>query len=118
MNNKKTTENPEKAKIDSAVLRSLAKLGERLRANRVHAGWTINQTAQRLFCSPNTYRALEAGKPTASIGNLASLLWLLGQDESINSLVRVPVSSQTKQRVRRSNHGTIAGVITEDERDF
>ena len=52
---------------DPEVLKSLELLGLRIRANRVAAGWTVKDMAGRLLCSQNTYRAIEAGKPTASI---------------------------------------------------
>ena len=58
------------------VKESLENLGQRLRANRIALGWTIKDTAARLLCSQNTYRAIEAGRPTTSIGIIANALWL------------------------------------------
>ena len=53
----------------------LVSLGERLRAHRSLNQWTIKEMATRLLCSPGTYRALEAGKPTTSTGMLMSALF-------------------------------------------
>ena len=54
------------------AVKTLEKLGHRLRANRIAQGWTVQQMADRLFCSPNTYRAMEAGKPSSSVGIIVS----------------------------------------------
>jgi DNA-binding XRE family transcriptional regulator len=53
----------------------LRNLGLRLRAHRVHRGWTIAEMAERLLCSPTTLRSLESGKPATSIGLLAHAAW-------------------------------------------
>lgn len=65
-------------------------LGARLRACRIERGFSQSDMASRLFCSINTYRALEAGKPTSSLGSLCTCLWLLGQLEGIDRLASVP----------------------------
>ena len=100
------------------TLKSLESLGLRMRANRVAQGWTIKDMADRLFCSQNTYRAIEAGKPTASIGIIANALWLFGQIDSLNALAPVPLSANSTIRVRKSKTKPTAGVISDDERNF
>jgi transcriptional regulator with XRE-family HTH domain len=100
------------------VLKSLEMLGLRLRANRVAAGWTVKDMAGRLLCSQNTYRAIEAGKPTASIGIIAIALWLLGQLDTIDALAPAPSTTHPNIRARRKSGTTDASLITEDERDF
>jgi DNA-binding XRE family transcriptional regulator len=105
------TANPE-------TLKSLENLGLRIRASRVAQGWTIKDMADRLFCSQNTYRAIEAGKPTASIGIIANALWLFGQIDSLNSVAPLPLSTNSTTRVRKSKTKPIAGVISDDERNF
>lgn len=102
--------------LPSQVLPQLAKLGQRVRAQRINAQWTIAETAQRLLCSPTTYRALEAGKPTVSLGLLVNALWLFGQLESLGAVCPMPVESFVKRRVRKGR--TVAGNIEERERDF
>lgn len=54
--------------VNPETLKSLKNLGLRIRANRVAQKWTIEDMASRLFCSQNTYRSIESGKPTSSIG--------------------------------------------------
>ena len=100
------------------TLKSLEKLGQRIRANRVAQGWTIKDMASRLFCSQTTYRSIEAGKPTSSIGIIANALWLFGQIDSIDAVAPVPINANAIIRVRRQNKKNEIGVISEEERDF
>jgi len=100
------------------TLRSLENLGQRIRANRISQGWTVKQMAERLLCSQNTYRSIESGNPTSSIGIIVNVLWLFGQIDSIDSLVSVPISTVLASRVRKSSKNSQPGFITEDERDF
>jgi len=74
------------------VLSSLQLLGQRIRANRIAQGWTVKGMAARLFCSQNTYRSIEMGKPTSSIGSIANALWLFGQPHSLDLLAPVPMN--------------------------
>jgi DNA-binding XRE family transcriptional regulator len=100
------------------VQESLESLGQRLRANRIVLGWTIKNTAARLLCSQNTYRAIEAGRPTASIGIIANALWLFGQIDSLNTLAPVPLNIRGVKRVRNPNKNPGNSLISESERDF
>ena len=100
------------------VQESLESLGQRLRANRIVLGWTIKNTAARLLCSQNTYRAIEAGSPTASIGIIVNALWLFGQIDSLNTLAPVPMNIRGVKRVRNSNKNQGNNLIRESERDF
>lgn len=99
------------------ALKSLDKLGQRIRANRIAQGWTIKEMAERLFCSQNTYRSIESGKPTASIGILANALWLFGEIDSLDTVAPTPLNIIRMTRVRKSKKN-IGGVISEDERNF
>jgi hypothetical protein len=100
------------------VLKSLENLGQRVRANRIAQGWTIKEMAGRLFCSQNTYRSIEAGKPSSSIGILANALWLFGQIDSLDSVAQVPLNMGAVKRVRHQKNQHISGSISETERDF
>ena len=100
------------------VQESLESLGQRLRANRIVLCWTIKNTAARLLCSQNTYRAIEAGRPTASIGIIVNALWLFGQIDSLNTLAPVPMNIRGVKRVRNSNKNQGNNLIRESERDF
>jgi hypothetical protein len=103
------------------VKESLENLGQRLRANRIASyrlGWTIKDTVARIFCSQNTYRSIEAGRPTTSIGIIANALWLFGQIDSINTLAPVPLNIRGVKRVRNPNKNSGNSLISESERDF
>lgn len=97
---------------------SLENLGQRMRANRIAQGWTVKNMSSRLFCSQNTYRAIEAGKPTSSIGIIANALWLFGQIDSLDGVAPIPMNFNATKRVRKSVKKNLPGVISEDERDF
>ena len=100
------------------TLKSLEKLGQRIRANRIAQGWTIKDMTSRLFCSQNTYRSIESGEPTVSIGIIANALWLFGEIDSIDALAPAPLKVGPTTRVRKSMKQQDAAVISEDERDF
>ena len=103
------------------VKESLENLGQRLRANRIASyrlGWTIKDTAARILCSQNTYRAIEAGRPTTSIGIIANALWLFGQIDSLNTLALVPLNIRGVKRVRNPNKNPGKSLISESELDF
>jgi transcriptional regulator with XRE-family HTH domain len=100
------------------VKESLENLGQRLRANRIVLGWTIKDTAARILCSQNTYRSIEAGRPTTSIGIIANALWLFGQIDSLNRLAPVPINIRGIKRVRNPNKNSGKSLISESELDF
>ncbi|MCX7146864.1 MAG: helix-turn-helix domain-containing protein, partial [Sulfuritalea sp.] len=87
--------------ISQEVAESLANLGARLRACRIERGFSLRDMASRMLCSINTYRALEAGKPTSSLGSLCNALWLLGQLEGIDHLAAVPATLAGMRSGRR-----------------
>ena len=96
-----------------AILKSL---GLRLRARRLAQNMTLEQAAERLLCSPTTYRALESGKPTVSLGLLAHALWLFGRLEDIEQLSPLDISLLGNKRSQRAR--PVVKGINNDERDF
>ncbi len=64
----------------------LKTVGERIRLARKRRGLTLRELASRAGIAPNTLLAVERGKPTASVGALATVLWLLGLDAGLVSL--------------------------------
>lgn len=100
------------------AVESLVYLGGRIRAQRIARGWTIKQMAERLYCSQNTYRSIEMGKPTASLGVMASALWLFGQLDTLNLVAPIPIEAVTVQRVRTRKNMGLGRLISEAERDF
>lgn len=102
--------------LPDEALHALGQLGLRLRAWRLAQNLTIEQMAERLLCSPTTYRALEAGKPTVSLGLLAHALWLSGKTAELDGLFPLEIGmleNKRKQRARPAMKG-----IRDDERDF
>ena len=103
-------------------LQALLGLGQRLRAHRLRRGQTIQEMAQRIFCSPATYRALEAGKPGTGLGILAHALWLLGQLDTVAFVAPLDTSFAadlaTGKRARRRAGKAPVGTISIGERDF
>lgn len=96
--------------ISQEVAESLANLGARLRACRIERGFSLRDMASRMLCSINTYRALEAGKPTSSLGSLCNALWLLGQLEGIDHLAAVPATlAGMRSGRRKSGRGKAGG---------
>lgn len=91
-------------------------LGQRLRAYRLEANWTVEQTAQRLLCSPTTYRAMEAGKPTVSLGLLVNALWVFGRLDDLDKVFPLGEWLIENRRARRA--GGNQGGISDDERNF
>jgi DNA-binding XRE family transcriptional regulator len=97
---------------------ALNHLGQRLRAHRVQQSWTVAEMAERLLCSPTTWRALESGKPGTSIGLLVHALWLFGQVDTLDAVAPTPPALAANRRVRRSRGQSAPGVISDAERDF
>ena len=97
---------------------SLVALGQRLRAHRVQQGWTVAEMADRLMCSPTTWRALEGGKPGTGIGVLAHALWLLGELATLQTVAPAPAALAAGRRVRKAAGRSAPGSIAEAERDF
>ena len=100
------------------AVKTLEKLGHRLRANRIAQGCTVQQMADRLFFSPNTYRVMEAGKPSSSVGIIVSALWLFEQIDTLDLVAPIPIQAISVRRVRKPNKMFGVGLITEEERDF
>lgn len=94
----------------------LKNLGLRLRARRLAQNMTLEQAAERLLCSPTTYRALESGKPTVSLGLLAHALWLFGRLEDMEQLSPLDIGMLGNKRSQRAR--PLVKGIGNDERDF
>jgi len=92
---------------------SLKQLGLRLRARRLAQNMTLEQAAERLLCSPTTYRGLESGRPTVSLGLLVHALWLFGILQGMDALCPLDIGMIRGKRARGARQG-----ISDDERDF
>ncbi len=60
------------------VSRSLKKFGADIRTARLKRGFTEAMMADRIGAHRNTYRKIERGDPTASLGLYAAALFALG----------------------------------------
>ena len=58
------------------------------------------------------------GKPTASLGVMASALWLFGQVDTLNAVAPIPIEAITVKRVRNAKNLGPGRLISEAERDF
>jgi len=95
---------------------ALQNLGLRLRVRRIDQNMTLEQAAERLLCSPTTYRGLESGKPTVSLGLLVHALWLFGGLDDLDKLCPLEIGMLRDKRSRRARPA-VKG-ISDDERDF
>lgn len=95
---------------------ALKNLGLRLRTQRLAQNMTVEQLAERLLCSPTTYRALESGKPTVSLGLLAHALWLFGKTDELDQLFPLEIGMLGNKRNQRARPATKG--ISDDEREF
>ena len=100
------------------AVQKLVRLGERLRAHRLAHQWTVDEISAALFCSPGTYRAVEAGKPTYGVGVLVNALWLLGQLDTLDAVAPTPTTLTAGRRARRKAGKSAPGSISDGERDF
>jgi transcriptional regulator with XRE-family HTH domain len=57
---------------------ALAVLGQQIRLGRRARGWTAAELGTRVGVSARTITAIEAGKPTASVGTVFSAATLVG----------------------------------------
>lgn len=67
-----------KPNIPLPVSRSLKKFGADIRIARLKRGFTEEMMAERIGVHRNTYRKIEQGDPTASLGIYAAALFALG----------------------------------------
>ncbi|MHB1612797.1 MAG: helix-turn-helix domain-containing protein [Actinomycetes bacterium] len=66
--------------VSPAVSDALAVVGQEIRAARRERGWTLQDLADRGGVNEKTVRAIEAGSPTAAIGTVFELAWLVGMN--------------------------------------
>ena len=83
---------------------------------RLAQNMTVEQMAERLLCSPTTYRSLEGGKPTVSLGLLAHALWLFGKTDELDRLFPLELGMLGNKRSQRAR--PLSKGIGDDERDF
>jgi DNA-binding XRE family transcriptional regulator len=75
--------------IPPPVRRSLAKLGADLVVARHKRKLTAAMMAERVGVSKSTYRRMEAGDPTVSLGAFAVALFVLGFGTALGDVVDV-----------------------------
>ena len=96
--------------LPTTVQKSLAIVGEAVRLARRRRRQTASDLAMRLGVSLPTFRKLERGDPSVSLGTFVTALWLLDLLENFTGAVN-PAQDKTglaleiarmPQRVRRS----------------
>jgi len=65
------------------VQRRIEALGERLRLARLRRGLSGAQLAEKAGINRDTLSALEHGRPTVTLGAVATVLWALGLDGTL-----------------------------------
>ncbi len=78
----------------------LALLGRRLRRARILRNISHREMAVRAGVTPKTYLALEAGKPTVSIGLLMKVMSVLGYETRLAALLESDPLGESMQDVR------------------
>jgi len=72
--------------IPAIVNSQLRLLGENIQRARLRRNMTLNDLAMRVGVARTTLIRLEKGLPTASLGVLATTLWVLGLDSTLHEL--------------------------------
>ncbi len=70
----------------AAVTEALARLGVQIKTARKRRRWTQGDLAKRTDVSVPTIRALEAGRPTVSLGVYVAALWALNLHHTLSAL--------------------------------
>ena len=71
-------------KVPIEAQRHIEALGARLRLARLRRGLTGAQLAEKAGINRDTLSALEHGRPTATLGAAATVLWALGLDGTLD----------------------------------
>jgi transcriptional regulator with XRE-family HTH domain len=93
--------------LPSSVKLSLEQLGSQIRRARVRRSITAADLAKRCILTLPTLRKVERGDPSVSLGALMAVLWALGLEDRLGSLLeRDPIGEaleerQMRQRVHR-----------------
>lgn len=102
-----------------ATIERIKQLGQRVRLARTRRGWAIAELAAKAGINRNTLSALELGKPGVAIGAYATVLWVLGLDQTLDGVAHPDAdthgkaleASRRRTRVRKSQK-------SKDEYDF
>ncbi len=72
--------------LPTQIVEQIAQLGRRIRLARIRRSLSVADLAEKAGINRNTLNALELGKPGASIGVVATVLWSLGLDKTLDTL--------------------------------
>ncbi len=103
-----------KFSIPTQVLEQIAQLGRRIRLARIRRSLSIADLAEKAGINRNTLNALELGKPGASVGVVASVLWTLGLDKTLDMVADSDMDAHGKaleasRRPKRASKPRTAG---------
>jgi transcriptional regulator with XRE-family HTH domain len=72
--------------LPPAITNSIRQIGKRIRIARLRRNLTMEEMASRMYITRKTLARLEKGEPGVSLAVLASALWVLGLDESLQNI--------------------------------
>lgn len=100
--------------LPPAVRHLLSDLGKRVRQARIARGKTQAEVADAAFVDRRTILRVERGEPSIGLGVLASVLYVLGQERSLervaeissDAIVRQAIAKRMPRAARRSRAST------------
>ena len=111
------------ASLLPSVQLPLVTLGQHIKHARQSRGWTVAEAAARIVVAPATYKRIEAGDPSVSVGSWATALFQLQmldqvvaaaapQNDALGTALR---ATKSIKRVRKSKAEKVS---TGDDYDF
>ena len=109
------------ASLLPSVQMPLVILGQYIKQARQSRGWTVAEAAARIVVAPATYKRIEAGDPSVSVGSWATALFQLQMLAQVvaaaapaNDVLGTALrATKAVKRVRKSK-----AVTTSDDYDF
>lgn len=103
--------------LPETAQQALRQLGENVRIMRKLQGMSMATLADRAYTTREALRRLENGQGTVSLGLLAHVLWVLGQEKALGDVASIKndafLQSRLQQTLKQRIHDK-----TQDEYDF
>ena len=111
------------ASLLPSVQPPLVTLGQHIRHARQSRGWTVAEAAARIVVAPATYKRIEAGDPSVSVGSWATALFQL---QILNQVVAAAAPEndvlgtalRAKQSIKRVRKSKAEKINASDNYDF
>ena len=88
--------------LPESAQQALKALGDNVRTMRKLQGMSMATLAQRAFTTREALRRLENGQGTVSLGLLAHVLWVLGQEKGLASIAAAHADVFLQARLQNS----------------